>query len=126
MTAIRFDYIDTKEYLNFPVIEINDIEGAIRLAEANGVKYIFRITAIKELKKINEFFFPIGNIIYKINGNGYNTLDDFHNGNAGGFINAEDYYEAIKGGFQTYEEFDYCRKLGIDKKYLYMEATAAL
>jgi hypothetical protein len=122
MTAIRFDYIDTKEYLNFPVIEINDIEGAIRLAEANGVKYIFRISLIKELKKINEFFFPIGNIIYRINGNSYNTLEDFHNGNAGGFIKAEDYYEAIKGGFQTYEEFDYCRKLGIDKKYLYMEA----
>jgi hypothetical protein len=122
MATIKFDYIDTKEYFNFPVIEINDIEGAIKLAELNNIKFIFRIALIKELKKTNEFLFPVGNIIYKINGGGYNTLEDFHNGNSGGFIKAEDFYEAHKGGFQTYEEFDYCRKLGIDKKNLYMEA----
>lgn len=111
------EYIKTKEYQNFPVIELEDINGVMKLAESGNVKFIFSMNAEEHV-----FFFPFNNIIYKINANGYETLEDYQSGFNGGFPKAEDFYEAKKGGFHTFAEYDYCRKLGISQRGKYMEA----
>ena len=112
MEKKMFEYIKASAYQDFPVIEVSDVSGLINFAEANRIKFIFQI------KKEDgyEFFFSINNVIYKINGNGYSTLEDYNDAVSKKFPSAKEYYDAVKGGYTSFREFEESRKVGIDNK----------
>ena len=94
------------------MIKVSDVSGLISFAELNRIKHIFRITKDDGC----EFFFSLNNVIYKIDGNGYSTLEDYNDAVSNKFPSAKDYYDAVKGGYTSYREFEESRKVGIDNK----------
>lgn len=112
MEKKKFEYIEANEYQDFSVIKVSDVSGLISFAELNRIKHIFRITKDDGC----EFFFSLNNVIYKIDGNGYSTLEDYNDAVSNKFPSAKDYYDAVKGGYTSFREFEESRKVGIDNK----------
>lgn len=112
MDKKSFEYVEANEFHDFSVIEVSDVSGLISFAESNRIKHIFRI------KKEDgyEFFFSLKNVIYKIEGNGYSTLEEYNDAVSKNFPSAKDYYDAVKGGYTSFREFEESRKVGIDNK----------
>lgn len=118
----KIEYIDTKEFRDFPVIELTDASGVLKIAENANVKFIFRINGENDRSNENVFYFPHNNIIYKITCGRFNTLEDYQSAFEGGFSKAEDFYDALKGNFRTFAEYDFCKKLGTDQRNMYLQA----
>src|SRR5690242_19896717 len=97
----EFEYIDVSEFLDLPVIQISDIKSFTRFANANDVKYIFKLMHGDAV----EFFFPHAGIVYKIDGGGFQTLADMNKARSGNFPGAKEFYEAEKAGYTTYQEY---------------------
>lgn len=97
----EFDYIEAKELLHLPVIEISDVKSFTRFANANEVKYIFKITNKSKV----EFFFPHQGVVYKMAGDGFLTLADMQQAQSRNFPAAKEYYEAQEAGFTSYQEY---------------------
>lgn len=117
----KFEYIEIKQFQNFPVIEILDINGFNKLAVTNGIKFIF-IKKQNEDSSNNIFFFPVNSIIYSINGGLYHSAEDYLDAVKNGFPDAATYYEAIKSGCTTFVEYEHMKKIGLENKELYNTA----
>ncbi len=61
----EFEYVEVKEFLHLPVIEVAEVKSFIRFAGVNGLKFIFKVP-VQEGR--SDFFFPLQGIVYKING----------------------------------------------------------
>src|SRR2546422_730798 len=115
----EFEYINAKEFLHLPVIEISDVKAFTRFANANDVGFIFKI----ESNDTFQFFFPFGGIVYKIASDGFLTLNDMQQAENRNFPGAKEYYEAQKSGFSSYREYIDFSEGGINNKEEY-EAAA--
>ncbi len=108
----KFEYVNTERFSGFASIEVNEVAGIVKIAEANHVKFIFR-TGLKDKDAIpEEFFFPVHSTIYSIKSNGFYLLDDYYNACEKKFPNAEEFYEAVKNGYDIYEEYKHSKNAG--------------
>lgn len=115
----EFQYLEAKEYLHLPVVEMNDAKSFARFANANDVKYIFRIQQDARA----EFFFTHSGIVYKLNSGGFKTLADIQRAQNGNFPGSKEFYEAESKGIKTYRELkDFGEKGGIENKEEYEAA----
>jgi hypothetical protein len=121
----QFEHIDVTEFNGFSIIESNDVIGLVRLAEFSNVKFIFRKGAKDKESASEDFFFHIGNIIYKIKANDFLSLNDYCNATVKKFPTAQDYYEAKKKGFDLFEDYKHSRSAGGAEKEVYEEAKSA-
>jgi len=117
----KFEYILTENYADFPSIEVKDVSGFIKYAESVAVKFIFYIEnrrADKEdtTEEISDrvFYFPVENIIYKIQSAGYSFLEDYAEALKNGFIKACEFYDARKKGCFTFPEYKQLMELDIN------------
>lgn len=123
--ATKFEYVDIEEMQNFPLIEVKDINGFIRLADSLHSKIIFKTETHSANGKdatTSDFLIVDKNLCFKLKCNDYKNLDDYEEAVGKLFPNAIDYYEAKKGGYFTYKEFDDCRRTGIVDRTIYQKA----
>ncbi|MBI5215573.1 MAG: hypothetical protein HY960_07445 [Ignavibacteriae bacterium] len=117
-SKIKFEYIETKEYLDFPVIVVSDIFGFTRFAEFHNVKFIFRVHE----NEYPSFVFPHDGAMYKIDGQGYREVEDYCESMKNGFPNAALFYEAKKSGCESFTEFEELKKTGVESKEDFLQA----
>ncbi|MHB8261242.1 MAG: NYN domain-containing protein [Bacteroidia bacterium] len=120
-----FEYIEANDYNGFACIDASDVIGLAHLAETHNIKFVFRKGAINKESAPEEFFFPVGNVVYKIKANGFINLEDFYRAVEKKFPSAEEYYEAKTKGFDHYEEFKHGKSAGEGGKETFDEAKAA-
>jgi len=123
--ATKFEYVDIEEMQNFPLIEVKDINGFIRLADSLHSRIIFKTETHQANGKeatTSDFLIVDKNLCFKLKCNDYKNLDDYEEAVGKLFPNALDYYEAKKGGYFTYKEFDDCRRTGIVDRTIYQKA----
>ena len=122
----KFEYVDIEEMKDFPVIEVKDISGFIRLADSLHSKIVFKnvLTAINGSESLQSDFLLLGyNVCFKLKSQNYKNLDDYEDSVGKSFPNAADYYEARKGSFFSFKEFDDCRRTGIVDRSIYQKAA---
>ncbi len=117
--SIKFDYIQTETYSDFPSIEIKDVIGFMKYAEGNSVKFIFYMDENKNEHHEKIFFFPANNIIYKILSGGYESLEDYGDAIKNEFPSSEQFYDAKKIGCCTYSEYKHLKDLDIKNMELF-------
>ncbi len=124
--ATKFEYVDIEEMKNFPLIEVKDIGGFVRLADSLHSKIVFKTespTGDAAQQPTSEFLILGQNVCFKLNSANYKNLDDYEDAVSKQFPNSVDYYEARKGSFFSYKEFDDCRRTGIVDRTIYQKAA---
>ena len=117
----EFQYIEAKEFLNLPVIEISDVKSFMRLAKDNLVQHIFKIRTDNKV----EFFFPHNSVVYKIAGDDFKTLEDMQQAQNRNYPDAKTYYIGTGKGFTNYQEYVDLDQTGIESKEDYLSAGTA-
>ena len=117
----EFQYLEAKEFLHLPVIELKDVKSFTRFANANDIQYIFRITNGDSF----EFFFTNNNIVYKLHGGGFRTLGDMNLAQNGNFPDAKEYYAGKEAGFTEYNHYNTSLQTGSYSKAEYDAADKA-
>ena len=108
----KFEHIDTSGFTGFACVQVNDVKGFVHLAEANGLKFIFRTGAANDTTTDGRFYFPLNTVVYCIETQGFSAIEDYYNSVEKKFPCAADYYEAVKNGFENYEEFRLSKDAG--------------
>lgn len=117
------EYIEVSEISNSVIIDVIDVDGFLKIAAANSVKFVFTISPKENsLGSGNSFCFPANGYIYRLKGKNYKTLEDFQLAKNNGFTSSIDFYDALNLGFKTFEEYNHCKSLGINKKDEFEEA----
>ena len=111
----KFEYIDVEKFSGLPSIEVNDVIGLVRLAEANHVKFVFRLGVLKKEDKPSDFFFPLHNVAYSIKAHEFIFLEDYYHAIEKKFPTATEYYDAAAAGFDLYEEYKHHKSTGDGK-----------
>ncbi len=124
--SAKFEYIQTENYAGFPSIEIKDVSGFIKYAESLAVKYIFYIEnnhngkdGLDSEQSDRTFYFPVENIIYRIESSMYSYLEDYADALKNGFDQACQYYDARKKGCVTFIEYKQLKELDINDMEAY-------
>jgi len=121
----NFEHIESNACSGFSIVESDDVQGLVQLARANNVKFIFRKGAKDKNSPPEEFFFHIGNVLYKIKAQGYLRLDDFCSAVEKKFPSAQEFYDAQGKGFDSYEEFKHSKGVDAGSKFIFDEAKEA-
>lgn len=114
----KFRYAELSNFIGFNEVEFINVEAFVDFAEKNKVTFVFKSNS----DNIDYFLLILGNIIYKIKGKGYITLEDYKNGEINKFPDSITYYEARKGGFASYSEFEESKKVGVEEKDIFLKA----
>jgi hypothetical protein len=122
----KFEHIDTAEFTGFASVEVKEVRGFVSLAEANGVKHIFRSGAPDRESPPAEFYFPVALVVYRIKAADFIAIEDYHTSVEKKYPCAADYYEAVKKGFDSYEEFRHSKEAGTNgsKEHFDLAKTA--
>jgi hypothetical protein len=121
----QFEHIEANEYRGFSSVESSDVIGLMHLAESSSVKFIFRKGAKDKESAPEEFFFHVGNVVYRIKAEGFILLHDYYNAAEKKFPTAQEYYDAKNKGFDSYEEFKHSKTAGGAGKETFDEAKSA-
>ncbi len=124
--STKFEYVDIEEMKSFPIVEVKDIAGFIRLADSMHSKIVFKTEtpSLNGSDQSDSDFLILGqNVCFRLGSANYKNLDDYEDALGKLFPNAADYYEARKGSFFSYKEFDDCRRTGIVDRTVYQKAA---
>ena len=129
-------YCNIDGYENLPMIRISDIETFESLIKEHNPDSIF-VAQIKTAgerdlinfgkskstaKTVTEFSFLHDNLIYVVDTQGYQTLEDYHEGIQKGFESGSDYTSARDGKFIDRDEYEACKKAGFADRITFLKA----
>lgn len=113
-----FTYAELKSCTGSMEVEFANILEFASYAEKNKISVIF----ILKSDNTNDFLFTLGNVIYKISAQSYNTIEDYKSAFLNKFPDSATYYEALKAGFASFAEFEESKRVGAEEKETFLKA----
>ncbi|MEK6616921.1 MAG: hypothetical protein AABZ32_12585, partial [Bacteroidota bacterium] len=119
----RYNYVEIEDTPDFKSLRIKDIKAFAKMLEEYKVKFIFRTKKNgSDGNHPAEFLFLESQILYRIDGNNFKSLEDYEDAVKADFPDAESFYDAHKAGISAYKEYQDCKKTGVVDKTLYAKA----
>ena len=119
----KFEYIEIEDNPEFKSLRIKNIKGFIKLLQQYQVKLVLRTEKTEaDGKATGEFLFLENQVLYRIFGNNFKSIEEFEDASRGDFPDADSFYEAQKAGVTTYREYHDCIKTGVVDKQVYAKA----
>ena len=119
----KYNYVEIEDNPDFKSLKIKDIKAFVKMLQEYEMKFVFRTEKKEnEGKSQSEFLFLKSQIIYRIDGNNFKTIEDYEDATKCDFPDAESFYDALKAGIGTFKEYQDCKKIGVVDKALYTKA----
>ncbi len=120
-------YYKVDQFQNFPTIRLGDIEVFEQMIAKHKPDHLF-VSKVSEsvssgekdligrdkavAKEVTLLAFTVNNLIYTVNSNGFESLEDAKDASNKGYAAGDDFYAAKEGNFVDKEEYDLCKAAG--------------